>query len=43
MNEILIMALANRIKAENSDMTIEQVPIVFKEEVEKKLNEVVSE
>ena len=37
MNEILIAALANRIKAENSDMTIEQVPIVLREEVEKHL------
>lgn len=34
MNEILIKALANRIKAENSDMTIEQVPIPYQEKVQ---------
>jgi hypothetical protein len=40
MNEILIMALANRIKAEPEQMTIEQVPEPYREEVEKKLNDV---
>ena len=36
MNEILINALVERIKA--GQMTIEQVPIPYREEVEKRLN-----
>ena len=36
MNEVLINALVARIKA--GQMTIEQVPIPYKEEVEKRLN-----
>ena len=36
MNDILINAFVARIKAE--DMTIEQVPIPYKEAVEEKLN-----
>lgn len=42
MNEILINALVNRIKAEKdkeNGMTIEQVPQIYKEEVEKRLSE----
>ncbi len=35
MNEILIMAFVNRIKAE--EMTIEQVPIPYKAGVQKRL------
>ena len=35
MNEILIMAFVNRIRQEQ--MTIEQVPIPYQEEVEKRL------
>ena len=38
MNEILIKALANRIKAENSDMTIEQVLFHTKKKYKKLLN-----
>mgnify|MGYP000985134969 CR=1 FL=1 len=38
MNEILIMAFVNRIKA--GEMTIEQVPIPYQEEVRKRLNDV---
>lgn len=37
MNDILINALVARIK--NGDMTIEQVPIPFKNEVQAKLND----
>ena len=36
MNEIFINALVERIKA--GQMTIEQVPIPYKEEVKKRLN-----
>ena len=36
MNEILLQALLARIKA--GQMTIEQVPIPYQEEVEKRLN-----
>jgi hypothetical protein len=39
MNEILIMALANRIKAETENMTIEQVPIPLQEEVQARLSD----
>lgn len=38
MNEILIMALANRVKAETDNMTLEQVPIPYKERVEEVIN-----
>ena len=37
MNEILIMAFVNRIKA--GEMTLEQVPIPYQTEVQKRLNE----
>lgn len=37
MNEILIMALANRIKAEQ--MEVEQVPIPFQEQVQELLSQ----
>ena len=36
MNEVLINALVARIKA--GQMTLEQVPIPYKEEVKKRLN-----
>ena len=36
MNEIFINALVERIKA--GQMTLEQVPIPYREEVEKRLN-----
>jgi hypothetical protein len=35
MNEVLIMAFVNRIKAE--EMTLEQIPIPYKEEVQKRI------
>ena len=38
MNEVLIMAFVNRIKAE--EMTIEQIPIPYKEEIQKRLDPV---
>jgi hypothetical protein len=38
MNEVLIMAFVNRIKAE--EMTLEQIPIPYKEAVEEKLSDV---
>jgi hypothetical protein len=37
MNEILISALASRIKSEPEEMTIEQVPIPYQKSVQEKL------
>ncbi len=41
MNEIFINALVNRIKA--GDMTIEQLPIPYKEAVQQKLDDLKEE
>jgi|GEM_PF-2137492 len=41
MNEVFIMAMVNRIKA--GDMTIEQVPIPYKEAVQQKLDDLKEE
>lgn len=41
MNEIFINAIVNRIKA--GDMTIEQVPIPYKEAVQQKLDDLKEE